>query len=114
MSVYENTNEKMCMYNFPPEVNSFLSKGTVMETKFALFISLNMIYNIIEQVRNIILDWSITLEENGIYGVNLTFTSEEKEKALRSNSIVSYTNNFYSEVRDSQIQMDTKNSGQSK
>lgn len=114
VNVYENTEGKSCLLNFPPELNMYLSQYGRTATKFSLHISLNQIYNVIEQVRNKILDWAITLEENGILGEGLQFTSEEKEKALNSPPVVSYTNNFYSAVKDSQIQQDTRDSTQAK
>ena len=70
------------------------------------------IYNIMERVRNIVLDWSITLEENDILGEGLQFTKREKDIAVSSSTINNYTNNFYGDVRETQIQQDTSESTQ--
>ena len=83
-------------------------------TKFALEIGTNQIYNIIERVRNIILDWSITLEENGILGDELQFNETEKDKATTTPTINNYINNFFGPVSETQIQQDTKESSQNK
>ena len=58
-------------------INNYLSKCSNFNTKYALMIGTNQIYSIIECVRNIILDWSITLEENGILGDELRFSDTE-------------------------------------
>ena len=39
------------------------------------------IFGILESVRNIILEWTLKLEQDGILGEGLTFTQEEKQKA---------------------------------
>ncbi|MCX7121754.1 MAG: hypothetical protein NTZ67_08320 [Gammaproteobacteria bacterium] len=45
-----------------------------------------------ESVRKIILDWSLTLEEQGILGEDMSFTDKEKEKV---GDIHQYTINFH-------------------
>jgi hypothetical protein len=94
------------------DANSFISKYTGFATRYTLFISPNAVSNIIEQVKNKILDWSITLEENGILGEELRFTTEEKEIAKNEPQIVNYISNFYSPVSDTQFQQGTANSKQ--
>ena len=74
-------------------MNNYLSKHGGFHTKYALMIGTNQIYNIIERVRNIILDWSITLEENGILGEGLQFSNTEKEIANNTPFINHYINN---------------------
>ena len=68
--------------------------------------------NIIEQVKNKILDWALLLEENGIRGENLQFSVEEKETVKNAPQIINYVNNFFGDVKDSQIQEGTKQSSQ--
>lgn len=113
-SVYDKSNNQYCMYAFPSEVNAILSEKAPLTTKFSLFVSNSLIFNIFEQVKNKILDWAIILEDNKIKGYDLKFTEEEKERAVNTPIIVNYINNFYSEVIDSQIQQDTIDSTQSK
>lgn len=112
-SVFDNSKDQYCLYPFPSEINSYLSQYSPLTTKFSLFVSNNLIYNVLEQVRNKILDWAIVLEENGIEGYDLKFTEEEKARAINTPVIVNYINNFYSSVIDSQIQQDTMDSSQS-
>jgi len=82
------------------------------DTVYTIMIPQNAISNIIERVKNKILDWAITLEENGILGDGLSFTSEEKTKAQSEPQIVNYISNFYGAVSDSQVQQGTTNSNQ--
>lgn len=71
-----------------------------MPTKYAFFSSRSEIYRIMSTVRDKILDWSLLLEENGIVGEEMTFTDYEKQVALETQVINNYTNNFYSNVTD--------------
>ena len=54
-------------------------------------------------VRNKILDWAILLEENGIMGEDLTFTDVEKQTAKNKQVINNYTNNFFAQVSDIEV-----------
>lgn len=98
--------------SIPAEMTTYFNRLTDFETVYALMISKSSISNILEQVKNKLLDWAITLEENGILGEELRFTNEEKTKAQSEPQIVNYISNFYSSVSDSQIQQGTTNSNQ--
>ena len=111
-NVYDSANGSNATLQFNAGMNNLLSKSSGFNTKYALMISANQIYNIMERVRNIVLDWSITLEENDILGEGLQFTKREKDIAVSSSTINNYTNNFYGDVRETQIQQDTSESTQ--
>ena len=64
---------------------------------------------IIDAVRNIILNWALKLEEDGVLGENMTFSDDEKDKAESHSYNV---NNFYAEVTGSQIQQSSPHSNQ--
>ena len=66
-------------------------------------------HRIISAVRNKILEWAILLEENGIVGEGLVFTSEERATAANSHIINNYTNNFYSSADNTQIEQGNMN-----
>lgn len=112
LNVYENSENKNATLQFNATMNNYLSKCCHYKTKYALMIGTNQIYNIIECIRNIILDWSITLEENGIMGNELQFSDTEKEIANKTPVINHYINNFYGTVNETQIQQATTNSQQ--
>ena len=111
-NVYDSANGSNATLQFNAGINNLLSKLSDFNTKYALMISANQIYNIMERVRTIVLDWSITLEENDILGEGLQFTKREKDIAVSSSTINNYTNNFYGDVRETQIQQDTSESTQ--
>ena len=69
-------------------------------TKYGFIVSKSELYRVMSTVRNKILEWAILLEENGIRGEGMTFTEEEKTKANATPIINNYTNNFYSDVKD--------------
>lgn len=87
-------------------------KHTSLRGNYELHFSKSAIVNIIEQVKNKILDWALLLEENGIRGENLQFSVEEKETVKNAPQIINYVNNFFGDVKDSQMQEGTKQSSQ--
>lgn len=114
LNVYENSTNGSAFLQFGTGLNNLLSQAINFNTKFVLEIGTNQIYNIIERVRNIILDWSITLEEKGILGEGLQFNETEKDIATTTPTINNYINNFFGPVSETQIQQDTKKSLQIK
>lgn len=107
-----NGNNNQLTISINASGTAFLNESTDFETVYKIFISKNAVSNIIEQVRNKILDWAITLEENGIFGEGLRFTNEEKSKAQSEPQIVNYISNFFGSVTDAQIQQGATNSKQ--
>lgn len=110
--ISNNNSDNQLTISIDANGTALLNKYTDFETTYTIFIPKNSISNIIEQVKNKLLDWAITLEENGILGEELRFTNEEKTKAQSDPQIVNYISNFYSSVSDSQIQQGTTNSNQ--
>lgn len=106
--------EKQLVIPMQGSESALISKCVGFSTKYQLFISSNSVNNIIEQVKNKILDWSLILEERGIKGEGLTFTQAEKATAKSDPNIVQYISNFYGDISDSQIQQGTKRSMQKK
>ena len=114
IDVYNKSEGHIAEVSFSDRVNSALNRnGNVpFETKFALHISINQIFNIMENVRTALLEWSIVLEENGIVGEGMQFSKEEKEIAAATPIINNYTTNFFGDVSNSQVQQGTDNSTQ--
>ncbi len=73
--------------------------------QFALYAPRNAMENIIQQVRNKILDWSLLLEENGILGEGMTFSQTEQNNA-KKDTIKNYTIIIYGDAVNTQIQQD--------
>ncbi len=106
----------MITLQFSDRINSLLNKmgNPYLQTKYALMVGVNQVHAIIENTKSTILDWTLKLEDEGILGENLVFTSDEKKTAQTNSAIKNYTFNFFSEVSDAQIQTDTSNSNQQK
>lgn len=93
--------------SYSAETIQILMKSMKIDLTPILHISEASISAIIDSVRNIILKWALKLEEDGIYGSGISFNEEEIKKAQKESYIV---NNFYGEIRNSQIQQGTHNS----
>lgn len=78
--------------------------------KFAFFIPRNVVVVILEQVKRTVLEWALKLEEAGVVGDGLAFSSDEKDAAKH----ITYNNIcIYGNVENSQLQQDTVSSLQS-
>lgn len=94
----------------PQNIQNQLSKSVDgMPTKFQVSFGISQAQQIIDSVRNIMLDWSIQLEEDGILGEGVSFSTEEKHEADKQNYTV---NNFYGNTSGVQIQQHTQDSNQ--
>lgn len=92
----------------PQNIQNQLSEWTDgMPTKFQVSFGISQAQQIIDSVRNVILDWSIRLEEDGILGEGVSFSREEKHEADKQNYTV---NNFYGNTSGVQIQQHTQQS----
>jgi hypothetical protein len=94
---------------FPQNLQRKLSKGFGFETQVSLFADKSNLIKILDAVRNIILNWTLKLEEDGILGEGLTFNKQERESAETSPQNITY---FFGPVKSSQIQQGTIKSNQ--
>jgi len=60
--------------------------------RYALHIPTTAVYDIVEKVKNTILEWTLKLESEGIIGENMTFTDIEKANA---HSMPQTVNHYY-------------------
>lgn len=99
------SHENNIHFSLNAEVNDLLNRSTDgFKTEFAFFTSKCEIYQILSNVRNKILEWALVLEDNGIIGEGMAFTDEEKKKAQDTGIVNNYTNNFYSDVSDIEME----------
>lgn len=70
-----------------------------------LIIGKDQIFGILDSVRNIILDWSLKLEEDGIVGEGMSFSDKEKRTASQITNV-----NYIGQMFGSQLQQGTSNS----
>lgn len=76
-------------FNFPPETEDFLlsiQRGG-MPLNPVRVVPSYLITSIIDTVRTRVLEWALALEEEGVLGEGLTFSSKEKEIAEKSMTI---------------------------
>lgn len=77
------------MVPFNEKLTRSLTNG---EYECALHVASNLMQEILDGVRNLVLEWAIKLEKEGILGKDLTFSEEEKEKAQNNSQV--HINNF--------------------
>lgn len=94
---------------FAPETEQKLRKAIGFHTQITLIVPSTALVRIVDAVRTIILNWSIKLEEDGILGEGLSFTSQERETAEKTSYNI---NNFFGPVQSPQIQQQTSKSYQ--
>ncbi|MFD2671623.1 AbiTii domain-containing protein [Marinicrinis sediminis] len=103
----ETQGKGMLMYKFPSDVQLSLMKMSGYDFEVSLHIPTSQFQRIVDRVRNIILEWTLKLEEQNILGEGMTFTEMEKQKA--AGSIVNIIGNMI----NSQLQQNTTESIQS-
>ncbi len=78
------------VFPYPPETKTMLQKAIGATTEMHIEIGFSQAVNIAEQARNLVLNWALELEKNGVLGEDMTFTTDEKREA----SSVSYQFNI--------------------
>lgn len=73
--------DPLCIVYYAPEAVTLLMSIMPIQMTPALKVPTSQIHKIVETVRNIVLDWSLKLEADGILGEGMTFTAEEKQAA---------------------------------
>lgn len=84
----EGDDNLMMPYSY--EHQAIIGQAIGFQTQVALFMPKTHLVGILDAVRNILLNWSLKLEEEGIFGEGLTFTQEEKQAAEHSPQQVHY------------------------
>lgn len=94
---------------FSHEVGLKLMRSIDSDAPPVLEIYKSSLAGVLDAVRNVVLNWSFRLEEDGVLGEGLTFSSAEQEKAQEVPSNVAY---FYGAVSHAQVQQGTSASTQ--
>jgi len=85
--LYKKVGNKPIVLPTPPEIRvSYMKEFETDLSPEFLFVSPTKIKAILDNIRNIILDWALKLEEDGILGEDLQFTIKEKEIAEEKGS----------------------------
>lgn len=104
----QSSNGRLQM-SYPPNIERRLRNMMDFDLPIVLMIDKTQVSSIIQSVRNIILDWALKLEEDGILGEGMSFSPEEKQKAVEQNYTV---NHFHGNLIQSPIQQNSHNSVQ--
>ena len=110
-SILENISENgnNLQMPFSSEQENIICDAIGERLQITMMVPSTMLIRIVDAVRNIILNWALKLEEDGVLGDNMTFSDDEKEK---SESHTYNVNNFYAEVTGSQIQQSSPSAQQ--
>lgn len=96
---------------FPPEIEQQLRQSIGINLQVTLMVPGTGLVRIVDAARTIVLNWALKLEEDGILGEGLAFTSGEREVAEKTSYSI---NNFFGPVHSPQIQQQTSSSHQVK
>lgn len=107
-----SSNEVFAMSFSPEALDLIWENNNHLRMDTYLIIDKSAIQNIIEQVKNELLNWILLLDDKGIIGEGTSFSFEEKEKAIGDQQIINYITNIYGNVESSQLQQGTSNSNQ--
>lgn len=82
-------------YRLTADAQKIVYKVTNMDEQMNVhqILSASQITSIPQKVRNSLLEWSLKLEQEGVLGENLEFTSEERQKVMHSPSVYNITIN---------------------
>ena len=103
-------NGGILMYKFPTSMQKKLMEVTQVEFEISLHMPVSSFNNILDKVRNMILDWTLKLEEEGILGEGMTFSEKEKKIAFENSATIT---NHIGTMVNSQLQQNTTDSVQS-
>jgi AbiTii len=70
------------VFPYPHEIKLDVQKAIEVPTDVHVEVQYGQLWNIIEQVRNLILNWALDLEKAGVVGENMQFSETEQENAL--------------------------------
>lgn len=103
MDLYKRNEEFTVGLAFSVEENQLLVKSCGRDTKYVLEVGKDQIYAILETVRNVILEWSVDLEQKGIIGEEMSFTEKEKITAKQDCANINYYNYIMGNSSELQI-----------
>lgn len=108
LSVKDSGGNNSVIFTFIPEYQVKLMEWSNTNFEFTIHVPKSEYGKIIDNVRNIILEWTLKLEEEGVIGEDMTFNDKEKEVA---NQIPSVT--IIGTMVNSQLQQQSNSSTQS-
>lgn len=103
LEVKKGSKDGNFFYGFPAEQSQMIIKmsNMPMPMQIGLFISTHHITEVVERVRNCLLEWTLKLEAEGIMGEGMMFNQEEKATAQ---AIPQQINNYYGTVVNGDVE----------
>lgn len=102
--------DMVAQMSLSPEQQQVICQLIGSQVEIRLTISKASLVGVLDTVRNIILNWALKLEEDGMLGEGMTFSDNEKTEAGKHSYNV---NNFYGPITNTQIQQGSPESEQS-
>lgn len=93
----------------PKSIEVSLIRGADLPGPPAFHVSRNQVFGILEGARNVVLNWALKLEEDGVLGEGMQFTREERETVSTHNYQIG---TFIGQVSGSQVQTHARDSSQ--
>jgi len=90
--VERSKDPKSSLITIAPELEELLIEYYNIPYKIGIHIDGSQVKGVLEAVRDVVLTWSLKLEEDGILGEGMTFSQEEKQIAAKNdyNSIIQF------------------------
>lgn len=106
-SLIVNTKDrKSRLVTMPPGLEDFLRRFEDIDYEIKIHIDRSQVHRVLEAVRDVVLNWSLKLEEDGILGEGISFSQEEKHIAAKHD----YSSFIQIDVRQSQMQSSSSES----
>ncbi len=96
-----NTSDGTLHVPFPEHVKNSLMKAMKIPLEPTLHVPSTEVVGILDAVRNIILEWALELEQNGILGEGMSFSKEEK---ITASQVTYQITNYIGSMSNSQLQ----------
>lgn len=96
-------------FDFQAEFQVILRNINDNDFRYSLTIPVTQFQLVVEKVKNVIMEWTVKLEEEGVLGEGMLFSDKDKERASNSNSIII---NIIGNMDRSQLQQNTLSSEQ--
>jgi len=93
----------------PVSLQKQLCDLTGSQGRIAFFVDPSQLDGVLNGIRNAVLSWALRLEQDGIVGEDLGFSTQEKTMAANNHYTV---NNFYGDLTNSQVQQNSVDSWQ--
>jgi len=104
-----SSDDSVISYSLPDGMTKRIMQTTLGMVPYFI-INESQFKSLIDSVKNIVLNWSLKLEDNGIVGENLTFTENDKQRVSSTVYNIQNFTGFIGNVSESNVQIGDYNS----